>query len=146
MRSPVFIIFILILVGCKPTDDTPIIQQLNSNWEFKSKNNKDWLSASVPGNVYTDLLDNKIIEDPFIKNNEEKVQWVSDSTWVYKNRFQLDKKTLSKNHIQLNFDGLDTYAKVYLNDSLLLTTNNAFREFLLDIKAMPLQKKKRRKN
>ena len=136
MRSPVFIIFILILIGCKPTDDTPIIQQLNSNWEFKSKNNKDWLSASVPGNVYTDLLDNKIIEDPFIKNNEEKVQWVSDSTWVYKNRFQLDKKTLSKNHIQLNFDGLDTYAKVYLNDSLLLTTNNAFREFLLDIKSI----------
>ena len=136
MRSPLFVIFILILVGCKPSENTPIIQKLNSDWEFKSKNGTVWLSASVPGNVFTDLLDNKIIENPFIKNNEEKVQWVSDSTWVYKTTFQLDEKTLSKKHIELNFEGLDTYAKVYLNDSLLLTTNNAFREFLVEIKSI----------
>tara|TARA_R110002073_G_scaffold8207_7_gene45901 strand:+ start:11712 stop:14195 length:2484 start_codon:yes stop_codon:yes gene_type:complete len=137
MKNSIFLLlFSLLLFGCQPKEKLPIIQNLNDNWQFRSNNTNSWYSATVPGNVFTDLLDHKIIEDPFIKTNEEKVQWVSDSSWVYKTTFTIDKKTLSKKHIELNFEGLDTYAKVYLNDSLILKGDNAFRQYTTSVKSL----------
>ncbi|MDT7833043.1 glycoside hydrolase family 2 protein [Flavobacteriaceae bacterium S356] len=127
---------VLFILGCQPKEQLPIVQKINSNWFFKSKNTTDWRSATVPGNVFTDLLDHNLIEDPFIKTNEEKVQWVSDSSWVYKTTFNVDKKTLQKKHIELNFEGLDTYAKVYLNDRLILSFKNAFRKYVVPVKSI----------
>ncbi|MDD7913094.1 beta-mannosidase [Polaribacter ponticola] len=126
---------IIVFYSCSTIEkDTPIKTTLTNNWQFKGVDTLDWKSASVPGNIFTDLLDHKIIEDPFIKNNEEKVQWVSGKNWEYKTTFQLSDKILKKNNIALNFEGLDTYASIYLNDSLLGQTNNAFRKFNFNIK------------
>ena len=50
--------------------------------------------------------------------------------------FNIDKKVLQKNNIILCFEGLDTYASIYLNDNLLLNTNNAFRKFQVDVKSI----------
>ena len=140
MRNLLSILTLLILFGCKLPEDKPIIQKLHTNWEFKSQHDSIWHSASVPGNVFSDLLDNQMIEDPFVLNNEEKAQWVSDSTWVYKTRFELTNDVLEKKHIELHFEGLDIYAKVYVNDSLLLSTNNAFRHFEVSVKSILKEK------
>lgn len=137
MKNSVFLLLTsLLLFACQPKEQLPIVQKIDSNWSFKSKNGTNWYSATVPGNVFTDLLDHKLIEDPFIKTNEEKVQWVSDSSWVYKTTFTIDQETLSKKHIELNFEGLDTYANVYLNDSLILSSNNAFRQHQFSVKSI----------
>ncbi|MFK7780824.1 glycosyl hydrolase 2 galactose-binding domain-containing protein [Psychroserpens sp.] len=136
MKYSVFIIFIITLFGCDSNHDTPVTFELNSDWEFKSTKDSIWNSATVPGNVYTDLLNNKLIEDPFIGNNENKLQWISESDWEYKTNFLVDKATLNKKHIELNFKGLDTYASVFLNDSLILKTDNAFKEFVVDVKSI----------
>ena len=124
------------LSACDTKNEIPDIQILNSNWSFKSFNALDWKSASVPGNIFTDLLDHKLIEDPFILNNEEKVQWVSDSSWVYQSSFSVDEKQLQKKHHQLIFEGLDTYANVYLNDRLILKANNVFRTYPIDVQSL----------
>jgi beta-mannosidase len=131
-----FIGFILFaLVGCRPEKNakTPITQKLHRNWSFQQEGDTLWKSASVPGNVFTDLLNHELIEDPFILNNEEKVQWVSDSQWIYRSTFSVDKKQRLKKYHKLTFEGLDTYAKVYLNDTLILETNNAFRTYQVDV-------------
>ncbi|MFK8060515.1 MAG: glycoside hydrolase family 2 TIM barrel-domain containing protein [Polaribacter sp.] len=107
---------------------------MNKNWQFKGVDTLDWKSATVPGNIFTDLLDHKIIEDPFIKNNEEKVQWVSGKNWEYKTTFTLSDEILQKNNIELNFEGLDTYAKIYINGNYQLDTDNAFRKYSIPIK------------
>jgi beta-mannosidase len=109
---------------------------LDSNWQFKKVKDSIWQSATVPGNVFSDLLDNNLIEDPFIGDNEKEVQWVSETDWEYKIKFTIDKKTLRKKHIELNFEGLDTYASVYLNDSIILKANNAFRAWNVDVKSL----------
>jgi beta-mannosidase len=124
------------LLSCQPKEQIPIVQNIDSNWRFTSANTSDWYPATVPGNVFTDLLNNKLIENPFIKANEEKVQWVSDSSWIYKTTVKVPQKTLLKKHIELNFTGLDTYAKIYLNDQLILTSNNAFRQYKVDVKSI----------
>ncbi len=107
---------------------------LSENWEFKGIDTLDWQSAKVPGNIFSDLLEQKMIPNPFIKTNEDSVQWVSKKDWEYKTTFSLSKKQLQKKNIELHFDGLDTYATIYLNDSIILKANNAFKKYTIDIK------------
>lgn len=126
----------IILFGCQPSENIPTIQQLNTNWSFKNVKDTTWLSAKVPGEVHSDLFTNEKIKDPFVANNELDLQWISKEDWEYRSTFLLDEKTLQRKHIELDFKGLDTYATVYLNDTEILKTNNAFREFLVDIKSL----------
>ncbi len=123
-------------MGCQPKHDVPISMNLHSNWQFKAINDSVWQPAAVPGNVHSDLLNTTLIEHPFISNNEDRLQWISETDWEYKTTFSVDKKTLQKKHIVLNFEGLDTYASVFLNDSLILKTANAFRKFSVDVKSV----------
>lgn len=130
------LLLVLLCFSCQPKHDLPETIELNQNWQFKKVNDTVWRSATVPGNVFSDLLDHHVIEDPFIGDNEKDVQWVSETDWEYKTMFSIDKATLKKKHIELNFEGLDTYASVYLNDSLILKSNNAFRSFNVDVKPL----------
>ncbi|WP_299523235.1 glycoside hydrolase family 2 protein [Winogradskyella sp.] len=130
------LILVLICFSCQPKHDVPITIEINQDWQFKTVNDSVWYPATVPGNVFTDLLDNNLIEDPFIGDNEKKVQWVSGVDWEYKTTFHLDKEILERKHLELNFEGLDTYASVYLNDSLILKANNAFRAWDVDVKSL----------
>lgn len=124
----------MVLHGCQDKNHVPETISLNSNWQFKAENTANWFPATVPGNVFSDLLQHNKIPDPFIGNHEEDVQWVSQTNWEYKTYFKVTPETLKRKHIVLNFEGLDAYASVFLNDSLILKTNNAFREFSVDVK------------
>ena len=135
MRKILFSLSILVFFGCSTIEkDIPQKIMLTDNWQFKGVDTIDWKSASVPGNIFTDLLDHKIIEDPFVKNNEEKVQWVSTKDWEYKTTFTLSDAILSKENIEINFEGLDTYAKIYINGNYQLDTDNAFRKYSIPVK------------
>ena len=107
---------------------------LNTKWQFHQKGKETWFPAKVPGNVHNDLLTNKQIADPFYGDNEKKAQWIENEEWEYKTEFTCDKKTFSQNHIELEFEGLDTYAKVYLNETLILEADNMFRSWNVDVK------------
>ena len=130
------LLLIIICFSCQPKHDLPTTINLDENWQFKKVSDTVWHSATVPGNVFSDLLHHQLIEDPFIGNNEEKVQWVSEADWEYKTTFSLSEDLLEKKHFELNFEGLDTYASVYLNDSLILKANNAFRKWEVDVKPL----------
>jgi len=105
---------------------------LNDNWTFE-KTGK-WYSAKVPGSIYIDLFKNKLIADPFFGDNEKNLQWIEQQTWKYQRFFTLDAKLLKKKHIELEFEGLDTYAKIYVNDSLIMIADNMFCNWHTEIK------------
>jgi beta-mannosidase len=109
---------------------------LSKGWEFKSLHTSEYLPAVVPGTVHTDLLSNKKIVDPYLYQAEPDLQWISDSTWEYRLVFECTIEELSSLHQMLVFQGLDTYAKVWLNDSLVLEANNMFRSWDLDVKGI----------
>ena len=136
MKYSGLLVIMIFLIGCSTKNDVPIKMELHDNWEFKKVRDTLWNLATVPGNIHSDLIENKLIEHPFIGNNEEKLQWISKTDWDYKTTFLVDRKTLQKRHIELSFEGLDTYASVFLNDSLILKTNNAFREFQVEVKSI----------
>ena len=103
---------------------------LNSNWFFrKVGDTTGWMPATVPGCVHTDLLANNVIPDPFYSDNEKLVQWVEREDWEYKTTFYLDRKFIKQESIEINFEGLDTYADVYINDSLVFKADNMFVEW-----------------
>jgi len=136
MRHSFLVALILCVFGCALKADAPIVFELHDGWQFKKVSDTIWHSATVPGTLHSDLLDNKLIEHPFIGNNEVELQWVSETDWEYHTNFKVDKNTLNKKHLELNFEGLDTYASIFLNDSLILKTNNAFRVFQVDVKSI----------
>lgn len=110
-------------------------QQLNSNWKFRqARSLVTWHNASVPGTVHTDLLSNGMIPDPFIGQNERQVQWVDKEDWIYRTQFDLDPTVAKQDNVNLVFEGLDTYADVYLNDSLIVKANNMFRRWVSPVR------------
>ncbi|MDP4704422.1 MAG: glycoside hydrolase family 2 protein [Polaribacter sp.] len=130
-----FLLFLSVLgiLSCK-NENLPTKITLLENWEFKGVDTLEWQTASVPGTIFSDLMDQKMIENPFVKTNEDSMQWVSKKNWEYKTTFSLSKKQLQKKNIELHFDGLDTYATIYFNDSIILKVNNAFKKYSIDIK------------
>ncbi|RZJ23619.1 MAG: glycoside hydrolase family 2 protein [Acinetobacter sp.] len=109
---------------------------LNSKWTFRHASKKDWLKAMVPGTVHTDLLENKVIEDPFYRNNEAKLQWIDKEDWEYKTSFTADDKLMKRQNIQLVFDGLDTYADIFLNGKKIISADNMFIKWSADVKPL----------
>ncbi|MBT2290359.1 glycoside hydrolase family 2 protein [Paenibacillus albidus] len=106
------------------------------NWEFRASGEGDWLAATVPGTVHTDLLNNGLIPPPFYGKNEHELQWIDKKDWEYRTTIELGEEWQQLNRKELVFAGLDTYADVYVNDVLALSANNMFREWRVDVKGL----------
>lgn len=133
----VFVLIILAFAACSVSQSPePIIKNINQNWEFAQLGTNDWMPAKVPGTVHADLLANGKINDPHYRLNENDVQWIEDEDWEYRTRFFVDKKVLQNSRVVLRFEGLDTYAKVFLNDSLILESDNMFVGHSIDVKSI----------
>ncbi len=114
---------------------------LNKNWHFSRADKIHWYKATVPGTVHTDLLANKLIPDPFFADNEKRLQWVDTCDWIYKTTFSLEKEIIDNRYTELTFEGLDTYATVYLNGKIILVANNMFRGWKVNINPFTIQGK-----
>lgn len=120
-------------------------QPLDQEWEFRQASSasapstdapisSQWRPAAVPGDVHLDLLAQKLISDPFFGTNEAKLQWISTADWEYHTTFTSAPAFVTQPHVDLVFEGLDAYALVYLNDHLLLTADNQFRTWRINVK------------
>lgn len=135
MKNPFFIRFLLffnLIVSWQGFSADKI--RLDKDWEFKNTKKYAWLPATVPGVVHLDLLENGLIEDPYENNNEITQQWIELEDWEYVNTINADRNLLKKKHIELVFEGLDTYTTILLNGKEILATDNMFRAWKIDIK------------
>lgn len=114
--------------------------EIKDGWEFTQAGMNEWKPASVPGTVHTDLLNNKLIPDPFFRTNEKDLQWIDKVNWEYRTNFEITPEMLRAKNIQMVFNGLDTYADVYLNDMPLFSADNMFRTWQVDVKPYIKQK------
>ncbi len=94
------------------------------DWYFSIGKNKKQYMAIVPGSNINDLVCNKLISNPYIDNNISNLKWIEDSSFTYVTAFDLQVRTEFK--YDIIFEGLDTYAEVYLNNQLVLKGNNMF--------------------
>lgn len=98
-------------------------------WEFRQEGQEQWLPATVPGCVHTDLLKNEKIPDPFWRTNERLLQWIDKVEWEYHCEFEVTPEMLRWRQLDLCFDGLDTVAEVWLNGKCIQKTDNMFRRW-----------------
>ena len=115
---------------------------LEAKWEFRAASDtdradlKEWHAAQIPGVVQTDLLRAGLIPDPFYQDNDTRLQWIGLTDWEYRTTFQADAATIAHEHVDLVFDGLDTYADVYVNDQAVLHADNMFRRWRVPAKTL----------
>ena len=106
------------------------------SWRFRDCSGSDWLPATVPGCVHTDLQRTGRIPDPFWGTNEAGLQWIDEREWEYETSFEADGSLLGEERVDLVADGLDTLATVRVNGRLVTRTENMFIGFRWDIRAL----------
>jgi beta-mannosidase len=52
-----------------------------------------WMSAKVPGDVHSTLIDKKVIEHPFFGHNDLKCRWIEEKVWWYRTEFHLEDRS-----------------------------------------------------
>ena len=109
-----------------------ISQSLGGAWQLRQDGSNEWLAAQIPGGVHTDLMAAGRIADPFVGDEELRVQWVAERDWEYRRTFHLDAAVAAEERLALVFDGLDTLAEVRLNGELLGRADNMFRSWRWD--------------
>lgn len=93
-----------------------------------------WIHASAPGDTYLALHAAGRIAHPFAAQNEPACAWVSQREWWWHTSF--DAAPAERNErLLLIFEGLDTYATVWLNGQLLGETDNMFLGARFDVGA-----------
>ena len=93
-----------------------------------------WFRSTVPGSVQQDLIAAKRVPDPFQRLNEAKIQWAGLTNWQFRRTIDVTAEMLQRDHLDLVFDGLDTFATVSVNGQQLLATANAHRQWRVDAK------------
>lgn len=109
------------------------IAQMNLNWSVLHPVKKSWMDLGEKGSVQEMLIEAGELPDPFYGENETKFNWIEEHEWEFKSLFFVDKE-LNSEFVELIFPSIDTYAKVHVNDRLVLTTENAFLPYSVEVK------------
>lgn len=110
------------------------IIDLCGRWQFRQAGKGEFLPAVVPGCVHTDLLAGKRIPDPFVGENELKLQWIGQADWEYRREFTLPAALLAQPRVELVCEGLDTLAVIRINGRRVAATDNMFTGFRFDVR------------
>ncbi|KAI1745507.1 family 2 glycosyl hydrolase [Xylaria scruposa] len=117
---------------------------LSHGWQFRehngsSSNESPWLPVQkVPTQVHVDLLANKKISDPFLDLNELEVRSLPEKQWTYRTQFAkpADLSSEAPIHTDLVFEGLDTFATVFLNGAEILKSDNMFISHRINVTSL----------
>ncbi|MEM2685493.1 MAG: glycoside hydrolase family 2 TIM barrel-domain containing protein [Candidatus Bathyarchaeia archaeon] len=122
---------------------------LNGVWFFKGLNFNEyvdvsridlsaegWMRGEVPGVVHLDLMRNGVIPDPFYRMNEIEVSWIEEKDWLYVKEFEASSEIAGKSGLELIFQGLDTYAEVWLNGVKLCEADNMFHPWRFKVNGL----------
>ncbi len=103
------------------------------NWKMNFTEHND-IECNAPCSIYSVLLENKLISDPFYGCNELEVTSLSEEDCEFYSEFYLTDDILEKEYVELVFYGLDTICDIFVNDKLIAHTENMHRRYTFDIK------------
>ena len=77
MRITFLLLLTVLFSACRQSPNQTL--SLNgSDWQMQELDAQNWQLAQVPGSVQSDLLRLGKIPDPFLLNNQDSIQWVSE--------------------------------------------------------------------
>ncbi|TDF96634.1 beta-mannosidase [Paenibacillus piri] len=100
---------------------------------FPGLDDRFWITAKVPGDVHSALIERNIIENPYFGHNDAKCRWIEQKEWWYRTSFDYAIPEGGDERHELVFEGLDTFATVYLNGLEIGSTDNALMAHSFDV-------------
>ena len=91
-------------------------------------------ACTVPCSQYSVLMDNHIIDDVYYGENEKKYLHISKQECVFTAFFDIEPQIFNSQFVELKLYGLDTIAKIELNDICLGNVDNMHICWKYDIK------------
>jgi len=112
------------------------ILDLTGIWSLRQRGGDEIpeVSAEVPGGVHPALISAGVIPDPGVADNIEKLKWVGERDWIFERPFDVDAKMLTHDIVDIEFDGIDTVAEVFVNEVPVLKADDLFRRWHADVK------------
>lgn len=93
----------------------------------------DWIPARVPGEIHLDLMRAGRMEEPLFSTNMPECRWPEQYAWWYQTEIEVDAGFLQEECQELVFDGLDYFARVFLNGECVGEAENAFIPAVFDV-------------
>ena len=126
----VLLSLVAFLVVCQKAESQNVIEKsLNQGWTLTGDTLDINMQVDVPSVVQQSLYENGIIPHPYLGTVENDLLWISDHNWDYVLHFDVNRKLFEKENIELVFEGIDTYAEVFLNGKKLFFADNQFRSW-----------------
>ncbi|XP_045208111.2 beta-mannosidase-like isoform X1 [Mercenaria mercenaria] len=108
---------------------------LNGQWIVSNSNKSITIPGVVPGSMYTALIANNTIGDPYYRKNDQLYRWIGQDDWTYTRTFTLTSDILQYRAVVLVCEGLDTVSTVIVNNKTVGTSDNMFVRYVYDIKS-----------
>lgn len=106
------------------------MKHISLNGLWKLSGNGYECNGTIPGSVYSVLLENKLMDDPYYRENEIKALQIAEHDYTFIRSFSLDEYD---EFALLCCDGLDTLCDIYLNGCLIGQTKNMHRRYEFEI-------------
>ena len=97
---------------------------------------KKEIPCTAPCSMYSVLLENGYIPDPFYGTNELELRHLSRHDCDFSCEFEVDEKEYKKQYHTLTFHGLDTICDIVLNGSPLASVMNMHRSYTYDVASL----------
>ena len=89
--------------------------------------------GQIPGSVYSILLNNNLMEDPYYRDNELKALEIMDNEFTFSKKFNYVKRAKS---ILLTCEGIDTLCDIFLNDNFIARVDNMHRTYSFEVNSL----------
>lgn len=106
--------------------------KLDGVWNLHCSARDLHIPITIPGDVYTALLDQKLIPDPYYSTNEKLVQWPWQNEWTMDRKFEVENIS-SYSAFVLQLEMVDTFTTIYINDQEAIKTTSSFKFYRVDI-------------
>ena len=106
---------------------------------------KDWtlyyegqepVACQAPCTLYSVLYESGRIPDPFYGLNDQRLTALADKDCAFEAQVEADEALLSRQYVELTFQGLDTICRISLNGRELDRVKNMHRAYTYDVKEL----------
>ncbi|MBN1256520.1 MAG: hypothetical protein JXA52_02305, partial [Planctomycetes bacterium] len=99
--------------------------------DYQKRPRRGLIDVNVPGDIHLALFAAGKIGDPVIDDNNRRIFWLSKKEWWFYRDFKLD--SFANQVIEMDFQGLDYEAEVWLNGRHVASHRNMFRPLRIDL-------------
>lgn len=107
---------------------------VEGGWELAERDSDIWYDATVPGTVLTTLVEQGVYPHPYFGvNNIAIPEDLCRKEWIYRTDIDFTSEQLSKEKIELRFNGINYRADVWFNEEKIGSIKGAFIRGNFDI-------------